>query len=73
MYIAQESVSVLEAVGWLVERRLVSERHACRLLRQPRSTQRRRPGGGVDTTSEAEARRLERAQAHPAWGCKATP
>ena len=47
----------------------MSERHACRLVRQPRSTQRRRLRGNVDRSPEAEARLVELAQTHPAWGC----
>lgn len=58
-----------EAVGWLREIGSVSERHACRLVRQPRSTQRRRLRGNVDRSPEAEARLVELAQTHPAWGC----
>jgi len=58
-----------EAVGWLRESRDVSERKACHVMRQPRATQRRRLRGRVDKTPEAEARLLELAQAHSAWGC----
>lgn len=55
-----------EVVSWLREVRLVSERHACRLVRQARSTQRLRLRSSVDRSPEAEARLVELAQAHPA-------
>lgn len=58
-----------EAVGWLREAKEASERLACRVVRQPRATQRRRCRGRPGRTPEAEARLLELAQTHPAWGC----
>ncbi|GAA0708366.1 hypothetical protein GCM10009105_07900 [Dokdonella soli] len=57
-----------EAVSWLQETRTVSERCACRVVRQPRATQRRRRGRR-DKAPKAEARLLDLAYAHPAWGC----
>lgn len=56
-----------EAVGWLREEKVVSERLACRIVRQPRATQRRQRRS-VER-SDAEVRLLELAQAHAAWGC----
>lgn len=47
----------------------MGERHACRLAQQPRSTQRRRLRGRGDGSSDTEARLIELAQTHPAWGC----
>lgn len=58
-----------EAVGWLRESKDVSERLACHVVQHPRATQRRRLQGRADKTPEAEARLLELAQAHAAWGC----
>lgn len=58
-----------EAIGWLQETTAVSERRACRAVRQPRATQRRRRRGRIDKAPEAEARLLDLAHAHPAWGC----
>jgi putative transposase len=58
-----------EAVSWLKETKAVSERCACRAVRQPRATQRRRHRGRVDTAPEAEVRLLDLAHAHPTWGC----
>lgn len=58
-----------EAVGWLREEKSASERLACRIVRQPRSTQRRPRCPRLDRAPEAEARLLALAQGHPAWGC----
>lgn len=58
-----------EAVSWLREEKVTSERLACRIVRQPRATQRRCGRGRADKASEAETRLLELAQAHAAWGC----
>jgi putative transposase len=57
-----------EAVGWLREEKIVSERRACRVVHQPRATQRRRLRGRVAHTPGAEERLLELAQTHAA-GC----
>jgi putative transposase len=56
-----------EAVGWLRGEKVVSERQACRIVRQPRATQRRQRRS--IERSDAEARLLELAQTHAAWGC----
>ena len=53
-----------EAVGWLRKEKSTSERLACRIVRQPRATQRRRRCGRLNGAPEAEARLLELAQAH---------
>jgi putative transposase len=58
-----------EAVGWLRDEKAASERLACRIVRQSRATQRRRSRGRIAGAPEAEARLLELAQAHAAWGC----
>ncbi|WP_300618554.1 IS3 family transposase, partial [Dokdonella sp.] len=58
-----------EAVGWLRKEKSTSERLACRIVRQPRATQRRRRCGRLNGALEAEVRLLELAQAHAAWGC----
>lgn len=58
-----------DAAGWLVETKWVSERHACRLLRQARAAQRRQCKGRVVIDATIEARLLELAKAHPKWGC----
>ena len=56
-----------EAVGWLRDEKAASERLACRIVRQPRATQ-RRPRRSMER-SDVEARLLELAQTHAAWGC----
>ncbi len=58
-----------EAVGWLREVKVASERLACRIVRQPRATQWRCRRGRADRAPEAETRLLELAQTHAAWGC----
>lgn len=58
-----------EVVGWLREVKSVSERRACRIVRQPRATQRRRCEGRTDKAPEAEVRLLELAHRHAGWGC----
>jgi len=55
-------------VRWLRQEKSVSERLACRVIRQPRATQ-RRAGNPKPACTKVETRRLELAQAHPAWGC----
>lgn len=58
-----------EAVSWLRGEKASSERLACRIVGQPRATQRRRLHGRTDRAPEVETRLLELAQAHAAWGC----
>jgi len=55
-------------VHWAIEDKQVSERRACRLLRQSRSTQRRQLGGRTQTDDGVARRLAELAEAHPAWG-----
>lgn len=56
-------------MSWLKEVRLISERRACRIVRQARTTQRRRCRGRVLFDAVAEARLIELAKAHIRWGC----
>ena len=55
------------AVEYLLDRREVSERHACRLLRQPRSTQRYH-GRVPDEERKLVARILVLSSQHPRYG-----
>lgn len=52
-----------------MEDKLVSERRACRILEQVRTTQRRALQGRTVTDEGITQRLLELAEAHPAWGC----
>jgi putative transposase len=58
------------AVVVLVERFGVSERRACRLLGQHRSTQRRPPRPVPEAEDKLRARLREIARLHPRWGFK---
>lgn len=58
------------AVVVLVERFGVSERRACRLLGQHRSTQRRPPRSVPEAEGKLRARLREIARSHPRWGFK---
>jgi putative transposase len=58
------------AVSVLVERFGVSERRACRLLGQHRSTQRRPPRPVPEAEDKLRARLREIARSHPRWGFK---
>jgi transposase InsO family protein len=60
-----------QAVQWLCERFDVSQRHACRLLRQHRSTQRQKAKKTKDAYEEEERltrRMLELVRQHPRYG-----
>lgn len=57
-----------QAVMWAREEKGLGERRACRLLNQPRATQ-RRGLRGRQTDIAAEQALIELANAHPAWGC----
>lgn len=58
-----------EAVGWLKDAKAVSERRACRIVQQVRSTQRRMLRGRLRPDVELEERLVTLAKAHRAWGC----
>jgi transposase InsO family protein len=58
------------AVAVLVERFGVSERRACRVVGQHRSTQRRPPRPVPDAEEKLRARLREIARSHPRWGWK---
>lgn len=57
------------AVSWAIEEMQVSQRRACRLLGQARTTQRRRLRGRTVTDDRITQRLLGLAEDHPAWGC----
>lgn len=59
-----------EAVHWLTQTTAVSERRACRVLRQARSTQRRALDGRTRSDPAVEARLVTLAKANGAWGCR---
>ena len=56
------------AVAVLVDRFGVSERRACRVVGQHRSSQRRPRGTCPDVEVKLRARLREIAQEHPQWG-----
>jgi len=56
-------------VRWAVEDKQVSERRACRLLGQPRTTQRRTLEGRATVDDRITQRLIDLAENHPAWGC----
>lgn len=49
---------------------MVSERRACRVVGQPRTTQRRNVGSRHRHDASVEARLLALARAHRKWGCR---
>jgi transposase InsO family protein len=57
-----------QAVRWLRETFGVSERRACRLLGQPRSTQRQQPPRAKEGEGRLVARMLELVRLHPRYG-----
>jgi putative transposase len=57
-----------QAVRFLQERFRVSERRACRLLGQQRSTQRQPPKGAKEGEARLVARMLELVRKHPRYG-----
>ncbi len=57
-----------EAVTWAVSDRQLSQRRACRLLKQPRGTQ-RRVLNGLREAGVVEERLVTLANNHGAWGC----
>lgn len=57
------------AVHWVVEERQISERRACRIVQQTRTTQRRVLQGRTAIDEPVVHRLLELAESHPAWGC----
>jgi putative transposase len=63
-------VHLREAVDWLTQTKAVSERRACRVLRQARSTQRRALGGRTRVDLAVEERLVTLARTHGAWGCR---
>lgn len=54
---------------WAIEDKQVSQRRACRVLGQARTTQRRQLRGRSVTDARITQRLMELAEAHPAWGC----
>jgi putative transposase len=56
------------AVAWAMEDKQLSQRRACRLVKQPRGTQ-RRVLRGLRKDDAVEARLVELANIHGAWGC----
>jgi putative transposase len=56
-------------VRWLVDAKSLSERRACRVIRQPRATHRRTCVGRLRHDEVIERRLLELAHAHKKWGC----
>lgn len=58
-----------EAVHWLTQAKAVSERRACRVLRQTRSTQRRKQRRRMHSDPKLEDRLVALAKTHRAWGC----
>lgn len=57
-----------EAVAWAVNDKQLSQRRACRLMTQPRGTQRRILQGPRED-GVAESRLIELANDHATWGC----
>jgi putative transposase len=57
-----------EAVAWAVDDKQLSQRRACRLMTQPRGTQRRILQGPRDD-GVVESRLVELANVHGTWGC----
>lgn len=58
-----------ETVGWLMDEKATSERRACRVMRQGRTTQRRVCRGRMRCDAKVETRLIELAKTYPAWGC----
>jgi len=52
-----------------MEDKQISQRRACRVLGQPRTTQGRELQGRTVTDDRITQRLMELAEAHPAWGC----
>ena len=57
-----------DAVAWAMNDKLLSQRRACRLMKQPRGTQRRSLRSRREN-SVVETRLVELANIHGAWGC----
>jgi len=57
-----------EAVAWAMDDKQLSQRRACRLMAQPRGTQRRVLRESVEGDG-VESRLLELASTHGTWGC----
>ena len=57
------------AVHWAIAEKTVTERRACRVLGQSRSTQRRQGGRRVRIDPVVDERLLALASAHAGWGC----